>query len=291
MRSRLAALCLPALGLLAACDRPDARVICHNANCAEPADPAQDDTLAALRLSLALEHDGRPAIDGIELDSFFRGSDGMCLYSHDLANEQESTLAIEPALELAAHFARPGPITFRDGTTFHVPLELKSHVSAATGDRHTPEQRTLHAQCAWDIYDIISAAAIANGRDVEISFSAFAPELLQELLDQKPPATPIPFRLGVLQGVPAPLDDQTRPLDDYRGLPIGIFEFHAQWMRDAQYEAFTAYRDAHATASDPVDLAFFMFTATVETFAAVEQYQPAMIVTSEARLFRRWLEH
>lgn len=289
MRSSLLTAAVAAVAV-AACDRPDALVICHNANCAEPADPAQDDTLGALRESLALEHDGRPAIDGIELDSFFRGSDGVCLYAHDLANPDESTLAIEPAMELAAHFAEPGPITYRGGARFHVLLELKSHVSASTTDRHTPEQRALHAQCAWDIYTIISDAAIANGRDVEVSFEAFAPELLRAVLDARPAATPTPFRLGAVQGVPAPLDDQTRPLGDYGDLPIGIFEFHAQWLLDAQYEAFASYRAAHATDAAPVDLALFMFSATVETFGVIEQYEPSLIVTSEARLFRRWLE-
>lgn len=41
---------LAAASLLAcACSRPDPLVICHNANCAGPPDPSQDDTLASLR--------------------------------------------------------------------------------------------------------------------------------------------------------------------------------------------------------------------------------------------------
>lgn len=291
MRSRVAALALAsASALLAACDRPASLVVCHNANCAEPADPARDDTLDALRESLALRHAGRPAIDGVELDSFFRGADGVCLYAHDLEDLGESTPATSPALVLAEHFAAPGPITFTDGAPFQVFLELKSHVSASTTDRHTPEQRTLHARCAWEIYEILAAAAVANGRTVEVTLSAFAPELLRALLDERPAEPPVPFRLGVVQGVPAPLDDQTRPLGDYRGLPIGLFEFHAQWLLDAQYEAFTSYRNARGTADAPIDLALFMFSATVETFDVVERYEPRMIVTSEALLFRRWLE-
>jgi hypothetical protein len=264
--------------------------VCHNANCVEPSDPTRDDTLGALRESLALEHAGRPAIDGIELDSFFRGSDGACLYAHDLANEREDTPATEPALELAAHFARPGPITFADGTTFHVHLELKIQVGASLTDRHTPEQRALHAQCVWSMYDIISAAAVANDRDVQVTFSSFSPALLRAVIDNRPALTPTPFRIGIVQGVPAPLNDQTSPLDECRGLSLGVFEFHAQWLLDAQYEAFVSYRNARATAAAPIDLALFMFSATAETFAAIEQYRPDIIVTSEARLFRRWLE-
>ena len=264
---------------LAACDRPAALVICHNANCAEPADPAGDDTLPALRESLALELDGRPVIDGIELDTFWRGADDVCLYAHDLDGTNEPA-AIDPAVELAAHFARPGPITW-GAAPFRVLLELKSHVSASTTDRHSPAQRDLHARCAWDLYTIVSDAAVANARDVEIVFSAFAPELLRAVIANTPAATPTPYRFGAIQGIPAPLDDQTRPLDDYDGLPIDIIEFHDQWFNDAQYEAITSLG---------VELAFFMFSATVETFAVIEQYEPASLVTSEARLVRRWLE-
>lgn len=281
MRARCSvAVAVAAVTALGACERPEALLVCHNANCAEPADPTGDDTIAALRESLALEYRGRPAIDGIELDSFWRGADDRCLYAHDLANNQENTPATEPALELAAHFARPGPIAYADAP-FQVLLELKSHVSEDTGDRHTPAQRQQHARCAWDIYDILATAAVANGRDVEVVFSAFAPELLREVVAQAPLAPPIPYRLGAIQGVPAPLDDQTRPLDDYRGLPIDIVEFHAHWILDAQYEA---------AISLGAEISMFMFSATVETFAAIEQYEPAHVVTSEARLLRRWLE-
>jgi hypothetical protein len=261
----------------AGCDRPDATVICHNANCAVPA-PEKDDTIEAMRESLALALDGRPVIDGIEVDTFWRGADGVCLYAHDLDNDQ--TPALEPANELATHFARPGPITFGDGP-FHVFLELKSHVSSDKTDRHTPEQRDLHAQCAWQVYTIIADAAVATGRDVELHFEAFAPELLAAVIANTPAMTPIPFHFEAIQGVPAPLDNQTRPLGDYAGLPIDSVEFHDQWILDAQYEA---------ARSLGLDLGVFMFSATVETFAVIEQYEPRYVVTSEAVLLRRWLE-
>jgi len=264
--------------LLGGCARPDALVICHNANCVEPADPAQDDTLDALRESLALEQAGRPVIDGVEIDTFWRGEDGVCLYAHDLDRDQ--TPAIEPANELAAYFARSGPITFGDNP-FHVFLELKSHVSADKSDLHTPAERDLHAACAWQLYTVIADAAVANDRDVVVFFSAFAPDLLRSVIAQTPSVTPIPVRLGAIQGVPAPLDNQTRPLDEYAGIPLDLVEFHAQWILDAQYEG---------VVSAGLDLAVFMFSATAETFAVIEQYEPSMIVTSEARLIRRWLE-
>ena len=262
---------------LAACHRPAAIVICHNANCAEPTDPARDDTIEALRESLALELDGRPVIDGIEVDTFWRGSDGVCLYAHDLDHDQ--TPALEPANELAAYFSRSGPIAFGE-QPFHVMIELKSHVSADKTDRHTPEQRALHAACAWQLYAVISDAAVANHRDVIVVFSAFNPDLLRAVIAQKPAVTPVPVQLGAIQGVPAPFDNQTYPLDKYAGIKLDFVEFHVQWILDAQYEA---------AVSSGLAIGVFMFSATVETFAVIEQYAPTFVTTSEARLMRRWL--
>jgi len=266
--------------VLAACTQPHPIVICHNANCGEPTDPERDDTLPAFRESLALEEDGRPVIDGIELDSFLRGADNACLYAHDISNAGEKTPATAPAEELAQHFARSGPITFAD-TQFLVLLELKAFVSANTKDRHTPDQRTLHAQCAWEIYKIISDAAIAHNRDVMIEFQSFSPELLRAVLDNKPAATPTPYTLGAIQGVPSPLDDQTRELREYTGLPISDVQFHPLFMQEAQHEA---------VLRSGARLSFFWFSTTTEVFAAIRKFQPFAVDTSEARLMRRWLE-
>src|SRR5688572_14952421 len=103
--------------LLAACDRPNVRVICHNANCHGPTDPAHDDTISALEASLALAYDGRPAIDGIEVDSFWVGAESICVFAHDL-DEPRTTPMIEAANLIAGHFAKPGPIGHA-GDPFH----------------------------------------------------------------------------------------------------------------------------------------------------------------------------
>ncbi len=270
---------ISALMLLAVvgCDRPHALVICHNANCAEPADPERDDTLAALGESLALERDGLPVFDGVELDTFWRGADDMCLYAHDLDRDQ--TPALEPTLVLAEYFARSGPIGH--GDTFYVAVELKSHVSADTTDLHTAEQLVLHATCAWQVYGAIADAAVANDRDVVMVFEAFNPALLRAVIDQTPASLPIAVEYSAIQGVPAPLDNQTRSLDKYRGLPLTYVELHDQWILDGQYEA---------VRSLGVQLAMFMFSATSETFAVIEQYRPKLVFTSEATLMRRWLD-
>ena len=272
--------CLALAMVVAACEQPHPLVICHNANCGEPTDPERDDTLPAFRESLALEEDGRPVIDGIELDSFWRGVDDVCLYAHDVSNFAENTPATAPAIELAQHFAKPGPITFGD-TPFLALLELKASVSANTKDHHTPAQLALHAQCAWDIYKIISDAAIANHREVTVEFQSFAPELLRAVLDNAPAQTPTPFILGAIQGVPSPFDDQSRPLSDYTGLPITDVQFHPLWMLDAQHEA---------ALTSGAEVSFFWFSTTSEIFAAIRRYQPFAVDTSEARLMRRWIQ-
>lgn len=271
------------VGALAACTQPHPLVICHNANCVEPTDPERDDTLPAFRESLALQDNGRPVIDGIELDSFWRGADNVCLYAHDVSNFAENTPATAPAEELALHFARNQRITFADDTEFVALLELKSFVSANTKDRHTPEQRILHARCAWDIYKIISDAAVANRHKVVVEFQAFAPELLRAVMDTAPPRamTPTPYTFGAIQGLPSPLDDQTRPLSDYTGIPITDIQFHPLFMQDAQHEA---------VLRAGAKLSFFWFSTTTEVFAAIRRFEPDAVDTSEARLMRRWIE-
>ncbi len=274
---KLAALAGTLAALAAACDRPPSLVICHNANCAEPADPERDDTLEALQESLTLERDGLPVFDGVELDTFFRAADDTCLYAHDLDRDQ--TPALEPALVMAEYFRREGPIGH--GDTFYVAVELKSHVSADKTDVHDAAQLAAHATCAWEVYQAIAEAAVANDRDVVMIFEAFNPALLRAVIDATPAALPIPVEYSAIQGVPAPLDNQTRELGAYQGLPLSYVEFHDQWILDAQYEA---------VRSLGAQLAIFMFSATSETFSVIEQYRPRLIYTSEATLVRRWLD-
>lgn len=271
-------LCSAALAL-AACEVPQPAVICHNGNCVEPTNAGEDDTIPALRASLALEYEGRPAFDGVEIDTFWRGSDGTCLYAHDLDAER-LTPALEPAHELAAFFARPGDLTFTGGP-FEVSLELKTHVAVEKTARHTAEQRTMHARCAWDLYRVLADGAATNNRDVVVVFSSFEGLLLKEVMATAPALTPIPYEFAAIFGVPAPLDPQTQPLGDYTGVPLAAVEIHDQWIHDAQWEALIQM---------DVDIVFWMFSATTETFQAIRQYEPDKIVTSEARLMRRWLD-
>lgn len=278
MRRRSSVL-LAALVALAACDRPNVLVICHNANCVEPTAPEDDDTLPALESSLALEIEGRPVLDGVEVDIFWRAEDSTCLFAHDLEGAR-STLSTELVPVFAVYFAQPGELTAAGGP-FRIFIEGKATVGVDASQRHTPEQFVLHATCIWDLYTALADAAALHGRELEIVFGSFAPDLLRTLLATAPPTTPVPFRFEAYYGVPKPLDSETRPLSDYAGLPIDIVEVHSQWLLDAQHEGLL---------SSDIELMFFGFSATVETFAAIEQYEPTMVITSEARLMRRWLD-
>ena len=58
--------------------------------------------------------------------------------------------------------------------------------------------------------------------------------------------------------------------------------FHAGWINDAHYQAFRSLG---------LEMTIWMFSATVETFDAIERFEPAAVLTSEAPLMRRWLEY
>lgn len=283
MRSRAAgarlALLVVALG---GCDdpRPESLVICHNANCVEPTDPEADDTLAALAESLSLTFGGRPLLDGVEIDSFWKGDEDICLYAHDLDNA-ERVPAEEVAIALADHFAGQGPLTY-SGQPFQVFIELKGSVGTSESDKHSPEQRDLHAACAWRMYDIIADAAVDESREVEVVFTSFEPALLVALRLQEPPEPAVRVRFGAIQGIPVPLDGQTHSLGDYAESGIELVEMHPGWMLDGQFEA---------VRSAELEVVFWMFEATAEIFAAIDRYEPGMIETSEARLMRGWLEY
>jgi len=267
------------LGLLGACDRPTPRILCHNANCVEPTDPEGDDTLPAMRESLGLMIDGKPAIDAIEIDSFWRGSDNTCLFAHDLLGGSTTPIT-DAATELANHITT-APVLTRHPGPFRIFLELKQYTDKNESVTHTPEQRIGHVDCVWGVYDTIANAAVTSGQDVELVFASFSPKLLRDVIARAPATLPIPYKLDTFFGIPKPLNGQTMPLDNFHGIPLDIIEIHPQWIHDAQWEGIRSLG---------VEVAFWTFSATVETFAAIEQYEPDWVGTSEAQLMVRWLE-
>src|SRR5688500_15731942 len=78
-------------------------VMCHNANCAGAPEPAADDRIASLTESLALRYAGKPLLDGVELDVFWHGASGRCLFAHDAEHSAGSAAAREAAELVADH--------------------------------------------------------------------------------------------------------------------------------------------------------------------------------------------
>ncbi|MCO4763297.1 MAG: hypothetical protein KC502_17400 [Myxococcales bacterium] len=262
-------------------------LICHNSNCVEPPDPHADDTLDALTASLALELDGRPAVDGIETDIFWSGESKRCIFAHDLETGADGPDAIEAANTIGKWLEGRGtkPAT-RAAGTFTVFIELKGHVGLSKADKHTPEQRASHASCALDMVARLAAASEASGVPLAVRFTSFDPDLLQALVDEprwtkKTAKGEVSVALGVILGIPPPLDGQSKPLSAFSAdLPIDFALCHPHWLRDGNRVAIR---------SRGWRLAWWMFSAVAETYDAIDRYEPAYVVTSEGETLARWL--
>ncbi|HET9622596.1 MAG TPA: hypothetical protein VFP84_14590 [Kofleriaceae bacterium] len=159
------------------CTPPEIPILlCHNGNCAEGSPPSADDTIAALRASLALRTaDGRSPIDGLELDSVWDRARGGCTYGHtpdagnpdfaDAVNEITSYLSRAPA-GTAAH----------SGDAFFLKIELK--VDVGGGAHHTADEVAAHAACVTAAENAAIAAGRATGNPVTPIFDSDEPTLL-----------------------------------------------------------------------------------------------------------------
>jgi hypothetical protein len=275
-----------ALLALLGCDRPQSLVLCHNANCAGPVDPSRDDTIEALGESLALDYRGRPAIDGMEMDSFWYGAEGRCLFAHDGDSTAGHVDARVAAQAIADSWDRAGPIGWRDGR-YVVLVELKGFVGGFS-DEHTPAQRELHAECALDLLAIFDDTAGRADRQVRVIFDSASPALLRTLVGRpRWPGRRSGERVEVY--LSADFQDPTtfgflnEPLSDFTdGLDLDVAEFHADWVTDGQLEAFRSL---------DLKLCLWMFSATEETFSAIQRIRPDYVDTGEALLLRRWEEY
>jgi hypothetical protein len=256
-------------------------VICHNANCAGPPDPSRDDTLGALRASLALTYEGRPVLDGAELDVFWHGKTGRCLFAHD-ANSTEPAEARAAAEEIGRHLQRPGDVSW-NGERFYIRMELKGFVGGSFDDKHSPEQARAHAGCAIDLFEVFDRAAARGGRSIVVIFDSSSPQLLRAVTahERWPGKTPNPrvqTRLSAdfVDSTPSGLARQK--LSDFPAVDDVVF--HAGWVADGHYQAFRSL---------DLQMTLWMFSATAETFGAIARLEPDAVLTSEAPLLRRWI--
>lgn len=274
-----------ATGCMPPADRPQVQVICHNANCARATDPFADDTLATLDESLALEYRGRPAIDGIELDTLWDRESGTCQFAHDLANAKGER-GMDAANRVAAHLRRSGPASWA-GDTFFVKIEMKSEVTLA-GDPQTPDDLAAHLECSFDMADAIIAAAIESNRQLELGFDSELVATLRQVVRHPrwPGKTPYPgIHLQLLSNVhavglePTDLVSLTSAGDTHDG--IDTLAFHATRVP-------TTLVDDYAELG--VELMLWMLDVAPETLHAIRRYEPRYVNTSEALLLRRWGE-
>lgn len=163
--------------VLAACtDRTThAKLICHNANCTAQAAFDADDTLAALRASLALRtRDGHVVFDGMELDSVWDRARGGCTFSH---TPRASAAPLGDAVALvAAHVASAAEHRAAYGEVFFIKIELK--VDVGGGARHTPEETAAHAACVTEAARAVVRAGVASLNPVIPIFDSDDPGLL-----------------------------------------------------------------------------------------------------------------
>jgi hypothetical protein len=216
----------------------------------------------------------------MEIDLFWHGQEARCLFAHDLDAPRPYTQARMAAEEIARFFERPGEISFSGGP-YLVRMELKGHVGSVF-DQHTKEQARLHAECALDLYEILHASALRADRRIVVIFDSFSPRVLNAILDGprwpgKHPHENVSVRLSAdfLDSTPSGLALQR--LSEFP--EVDDVAFHAGWITDGAYQGFRSLG---------VDLTMWMFSATVETFAAIEKFEPDAVLTSEAELMRRW---
>ncbi len=270
---------------LAGCDRPTFIILCHNANCAGPPDPSRDDTLETLQESLRLEHDGRPVLDGVELDIFWHGAAndgrGRCVFAHDIDAAVESVDASAAAEHVAAFMEEPRAIS-HNGERFYIRLELKGQVGSL-GDGHSDLQYAQHAACALDLLSIFEAATERGERLLVVIFDSPEPIMLQAVTrDERWPGrgqhgrVQLQLSADFVDSMPTGLALQR--LEDFPDVDDVVF--HGGWISDGHYQAFRSLDLA---------LTLWMFSATVETFGAIERLEPDAVLTSEAPLMRRWM--
>jgi hypothetical protein len=230
---------------------PDERplLICHNSNCVEPPAPEDDDTLGALEASLALEDaTGLPLLDGVEVDTFWHGERGICLFAHDLASgiEQPAAAAGEALLE---HFRRRRaankPLTHQRGP-FTLFVELKGSVGLSKADKHSEEQRGQHAACAADLLWQLAEPAESEAFDIDLTFTSFDGALLlavRQELDARgwSDSERVTVSLGAIYSAAQPLDSATQPLDAFdEAAGVSMVTAHPHWLRDTDRQAFAS---------------------------------------------------
>lgn len=213
--TRFAGLVIAVLGCVGS-SRP--LLICHNANCAEGNTVEADDTLGALRASLALRTPGGEVVfDGMELDSVWDRGLGRCTFAH-APGPGAPDFAQAVAL-VAAHVAASAP-DHAAHTSAHPALYLKIELKTDVGGGapHTPDEVAAHVACVTAAARAVITAGVASHNVVVPIFDSDDPALPAAIdpgafLDSS--GRECLFETGWGTALPAGFTAQIRTLDWY----------------------------------------------------------------------------
>jgi hypothetical protein len=250
---------------------PTSLLICHNANCASPGTVDRDDKLASLEASLALRVDGRPVIDGVEIDNVWDSPSSRCLFAHG-AGDPAPDLS-EAVQRIVDHLAAEGPASW-NGARFYVKIELKPGVDA-DGHGHSAADASAHADCILDQLETLERVGVAHGRAITVLLDSAEPTLLLAITQRprwpgKRPGGPFEVKLEV----------------DYdTGVPVGLEPdvLTIRWgaiddsMRD---DLAIRGKNVLSWGRDP----------SAATLSQLAYLSPTFIGSNDALLMRGWLE-
>jgi len=132
----------------------DPIVICHNGNC-DGSGAYLDDSMDGLAASLATTYRGKPAFDGVEIDTFLFYDASLdtstCLFAHDALDPTTAATPNDAAALVAEHLTKP--IVSWNEERFYLKVEIKPTV-AGTGDFHLADQTIQHVQCVLDMIEV-----------------------------------------------------------------------------------------------------------------------------------------
>ncbi len=245
---------------------PEPLLLCHNANCAAPTDPFRDDTMETLDESLELRLDGRPILDGVEIDILWSADRNRCIYGHDLERNGDGPDAEVAGARVVRHLAEEAEPTW-SGAPFHVKIELKTDVSR-DGAEQTPEQQVLVSECGLDLAEQLQAGAAAVDESVVIFFDSGPDQLVNLISRPRWRNQPHDYLLNASNKAELPL-----------GLRVDALSISAEEV----------YAGIYADRPDDVQFIFNMYDVTVETTHTIDAFVPEFVATNEAPFIRRWL--
>lgn len=273
----LSVLIVGAATAFSGCDRPTLAIVCHNANCAVPFDPSKDDTALALTESLALEYEGKPVIDGVEIDLLWSAEAHACFFAHDHTQpDPESSDLVAEAL--AAHLEGSHAVT-SGGGPFILKLDLKPEVDAS-GTPHSRVDGDEHVACALDVFLTLRDAAQRGEKKLATYFDSESPELLSLLESHAAwptlPAPGIEVKLSAAFLIPGVTSAKLRDF----GVTLDAVSLHPDWISSAQRSAL----DARG-----IELTLWSRSLGPRQFRSLAGLEPRFISTSDAVRLRRWL--